>query len=407
MKPVAHRTIFHIDMDAFFASIEQRDHPQYRSKPVIVGAQPGNRGVVSAASYEARSYGIHSAMPINEAYARCPHGIFVRPRMEVYESVSCALMELFSTFSHVVEQISVDEAFIDMTGTGRLFGPPLTAARRIAAMIRSRQQLTASIGIAPNKFCAKIASDMNKPNGIAVCPDAPAAVERWLAPMPVGKIWGVGKKSVRILNRMNIQSIGDLQRMPPEKLIERFGKQGISLYHLCRGIDERPVHTDETCRSISREHTFAADSSDTQKWRDLLFDLTQDVSRRARKYGIRGSTVFIIWRRPDFSRHTRRKTLPRQTNVAKLIFEGALALLGEIREPSLRLLGVGLSGLDSPLQTDLFAEESGMRRWEASEAAMDELAGRFGRKVIKKGSEIRKSTANRVQESVVRNNMVW
>jgi DNA polymerase-4 len=219
----------------------------------------------------------------------------------------------------------------------------------------------------------------------------------------VGKIWGMGKKSVGMLNRIKIISIGDLQRVPPEKMVKWFGKQGISLYHLCRGIDDRPVHNDATCKSISREHTFDADSDDRQKWRDLLFDLTQDVSRRARKYGIKGSTIFITWRRPDFSRHTRQKTLPQQTNVAKLIFEGALALLGEIREPSLRLLGVGLSGLDSPLQTDLFAEKNSMHRWEASEAAMDELAGRFGKKVIKKGSEVRKDRAGVMQKVVARN----
>ncbi|MBN1575237.1 MAG: DNA polymerase IV [Chitinispirillaceae bacterium] len=389
MEP-ASRTIFHIDMDAFFASVEQRDHPQYRNKPVIVGAQPGGRGVVSAASYEARAYGIHSAMPINEAFGRCPHGIFVRPRISVYEEVSEALMQLFSTFSPKLEQISVDEAFLDMTGSERLFGPPLQTARRIAATVRSKQRLTASIGIAPNKFCAKIASDINKPHGITVCPDDPEEIVAWLAPMPVGKIWGAGKKTVQELNRMGIQTIGDMRRISLEKLINRFGRQGAALYHLSRGIDDRPVGVDAPCKSISREHTFSADSRNPDQWRETLFILIQDVSTRARRYHLKGSTVFITWRRPDFTRHTRRKTLRQQTNVAKLIFEDALALLNEVNEPSLRLLGVGITGLGAALQTDLFAKEGVMRRWEASEQAMDILADRFGSKTIKKGSELRK-----------------
>ncbi|MBN1309261.1 MAG: DNA polymerase IV [Chitinispirillaceae bacterium] len=390
MKSAAHRTIFHIDMDAFFASVEQRGHPQYCRKPVIVGAQPGGRGVVSAASYEARAFGIHSAMPINEAYRRCPHGIFIRPRMEVYKKVSDTIIALFSTFSPRVEQISVDEAFLDMTGTERLFGPPLQTARRIAAMIRSEQRLTASIGIAPNKFCAKIASDINKPDGITVCPDDPEAIIAWLAPMPVGKLWGAGKKTVLTLNGMGIQTIGDMQRISLEKMTKRFGTQGAELYYLSRGIDDRPVRADASCKSISREHTFSADSYQPDEWRETLFILTQDVAARARRYRLKGSTVVITWRSPDFTRHTRRKTLRQQTNVARLIFEGACALLNEVHEPALRLLGVGITGCATPVQTDLFAEENGVLRWEASEHAMDAIAERFGRKMIKKGREIRK-----------------
>ncbi|NLG18562.1 MAG: DNA polymerase IV [Fibrobacter sp.] len=389
MSSSNNRTIFHIDMDAFFASIEQRDNPQYMGKPVIVGARPGNRGVVSTSSYEARRFGIHSAMPINEAYRRCPDGIFVTPRMHVYESVSKAIMNIFEQFSPRVEQVSVDEAFLDMSGTDRLFGSPLDAAKAISERIRSEQKLTGSIGVAPNKFLAKIASDFNKPNGITIVPSEPQQIIEWLAPMKVGKIWGVGVKSTEVLQRMGICTVGDLQNLSLEYLNDRFGKQGISLYNLCRGIDERPVGEYDSIKSISREHTFNADSRDRNEWRDVLFLLVQDVSRRARRYGVKGHTVFLTWRRPDFSRHSRRKSLPQSSNTAKLIFDNALQLLEELKEPSLRLLGVGVTGLDDAEQTDLFAQKT-IESIEATEAAVDRIVARFGNKVIGKGREVGK-----------------
>ena len=375
-------------MDAFFASVEQRDHPDFRGKPVIVGAKVGTRGVVSAASYEARSFGIHSAMPIGEAFTRCPQGIFVTPRMQVYQAVSDEIMHIFSAFSPVVEQISVDEAFLDMSGTDRLFGTPLKAARQIAGQIRKQQQLTASIGIAPNKFCAKIASDINKPLGITVCPNDSDEITEWLAPMSVDKIWGVGKKTAAQLSRMGIQIVGDLQKLTREKLRYRFGKQGTSLYYLARGIDDRPVYIGPAAKSISREHTFLTDSSDRDHWRSTLYSLAQDVSRRARRSEVKGSTVFITYRKPDFSRHTRRKTVLHPTNVARFIFEEALSILDQVREPALRLLGVGITGLDRKLQTDLFDGESRMAVWEQSEKAVDSVTDRFGQTAIRKGSEI-------------------
>ncbi len=381
------RTIFHIDMDAFFASVEQRDNPEFRSKPVIVGGRPGSRGVVSAASYEARAFGIHSAMPINEAYSRCPKGIFVAPRMQVYSSVSNEVMRLFARFSPAVEQVSIDEAFLDMTGTDRLFGSPEKTARRISEQIRVEQGITGSIGCAPNKFCAKIASDLNKPAGITFCPMEPEAIAEWLAPMPVGKIWGVGIKSAGILNRMGICTIGDLQRMPLENLLRRFGKQGAALFYLSRGIDGRPVGTDTPGKSIAREHTFPEDSSDPGQWRAALFSLSQDVARKARKQGVKGGTVHLTYRTPDFSRHTIRRTLPRPTNVARFIFEGVLSILDQLHEPAFRLLGVGISALDETLQTDLFIDCS-QQNWELSERAIDEITNRFGISALRKGSEL-------------------
>ena len=381
------RTVFHIDMDAFFASVEQRDHPQYRGKPVIIGAKPGGRGVVSTASYEARKFGIHSAMPIGEAYSRCPHGIFIQPRMLVYEAVSRSIMTLFAHFSPCVEQVSVDEAFLDMTGTRRLLGSPLLAARAIADALKKQHHLTASIGIAPNKFCAKVASDCNKPDGITICPSDPQGVIEWLAPMEVRKIWGVGKITAGTLARAGVTTVGQLQQMQFDQLVDRFGRQGMALYYLARGVDDRPVENGGPCKSISREHTFPVDSHDRARWRSTLFALSQDVARHARRDGVKGRTVVLIWRRPDFSRHSRRVTLLQPTNVARFIFETAMQLLEKTGEPVLRLLGVGITGLGQPLQTDLFTGTAGFSHIELSEQTVDALTERFGRNIITKGYE--------------------
>lgn len=388
MAGMIRRTVFHVDMDAFYASVEQRDHPEYRKRPVIVGAKVGTRGVVSAASYEARVFGIHSAMPISEAFTRCPHGVFVTPRMKVYRAVSEMIMDIFSEFSPVVEQISVDEAFLDMTGTERLFESPLKAAQLLTEKIRKQQQLTASIGIAPNKFCAKIASDLNKPAGCTVCPESSEEIIAWLAPMSVDKIWGIGKKTAAQLNSSGIRFVGDLQKLTREKMIRRFGKHGSALHDLVRGIDRRPVGAGPAAKSISREHTFAFDTSDRDVWRSTLFTLTQDVSRQARRSGVKGSTVFITYRKRDFSRHTRRKTVVHPTNVARFIFEEALSMVGTVETQPLRLIGVGITNLELPLQTSLFDDESVMATWEQSEKAIDAITDRFGGKVIRKGCEI-------------------
>jgi len=387
------RIIIHIDMDAFFASIEQRDNPAYRGKPLIVGAQPGTRGVVAAASYEARRFGVRSAMPISEAVRRCPAGIFVRPRMEAYEHESQAVMRILGSFSPVVEQVSIDEAFLDMTGTEKLLGTPLQAAKKIAVRIQEKLAITASIGIAPNKFLAKIASDLNKPNGIAEAPFEEKAIIDWLAPMPAGRVWGIGKKTNAVLTRMGINTIGDLQKLSLEVLAERFGKQGEDLYALSRGIDDRPVAEEGEARSISREHTFNVDSHDREAWKGVLFSLAQDVARRARSAGVKGATIVLIYRKTDFSKHTKRKPLAYPTNVAKFIYEGALDLLDEVNDKALRLIGVGLTGLGSEEQTDLFAQEPKAAALEVAEAAVDRITQKYGDEVIGKGREMgRKKT---------------
>lgn len=376
-------------MDAFFASIEQRDNPLLRGKPVIVGADPTGRGVVCAASYEARRFGIRSAMPIGEAFRRCPNGAFVRPRMKVYSEESDRIMGILDTFSPLVEPVSVDEAFLDMTGTRRLHGPPQSSAHALAKSITQTTSLTASIGIAPNKFLAKIASDCNKPAGITLVPKDPVEIVAWLAPMDVGKIWGVGKVTQQSLNQYGIRTIGDLQALPEKMLRHNFGNLGESLYRLCRGIDDRNVGLSEDAKSISREYTFDTDCSDPQQIRATLLTCAADVSRRARASFVAGATVVFIYRTPAFTKHTRRAGLLSATNLTRSIYDTACTLFEQIllHERVFRLVGLGITGLTTATQTDLFGEPE-RTRVEASEAAMDNVQDRFGKQVIKRGAEL-------------------
>lgn len=380
--------IFHVDMDAFFASVEQRDNPQYRGKPLIVGAKPGNRGVVSTASYEARKFGIHSAMPINEAFNKCPQGIFITPRMEVYERVSGQIMKIFEQFSPQIEKVSVDEAFIDMSGTEKLFGDPLNAAELISQQIKKQQGLTASIGIASSKFVAKIASDLNKPDGISCAPFDSEQLQKWLAPLALRRMWGVGSRSEEIFNRCSVNTIGDMQKLSMDYLCKRFGKQGVDFYYLCRGIDNRPVLQQDSVKSISREHTFNVDCFDRQEWKTTLHRLSQDVAWRARNIGVKANTVFLTYRKPDFSRHTRRKSLLEPTNLAKTIYDTVIGILEELDERCFRLIGVGITGLDQQIQLNLFAAPDSSDLLETCERAVDKINARFGSEVIKKGLEL-------------------
>lgn len=254
-------------------------------------------------------------------------------------------------------------------------------------MICDGRGLTASVGIAPNKFLAKIASDFNKPSGITMAPFESKAIEEWLAPLNVGRIWGVGKKTQSLLESMGFLVVKDVQRLSLEFLCDKFGKYGSDLYYLCRGIDDRPVGEGESAKSISREHTFNVDSRNSEEWKKTLLVLAQDVARRARRHGVKGSTVVLAYRRPDFSRHSRRKALPYSTNIAKSIYETALVLLEQAHEPALRLIGVGITGLDNDAQTDLFGDSASVKSLEASEKAVDKVLERFG-EVIGKGTEI-------------------
>ena len=389
--PDVSMTVLHVDMDAFFASIEQRDNPELKGKAVVVGARPGTRGVVSAASYEARKFGIHSAMPIGEAWSRCPRAVFVGPRMKAYAAASARLITILHQFSPDIEQVSVDEAFVDLSGTGGLWGRPVEAARKILARIGKELSLSASIGVAPNKFLAKIASDMDKPGGITVVPDDPDAVVEWLAPQPVAAIWGVGNKTRQRLQRYNVHTIGDLQKLPRRLLRDRFGAHGTSLYNLARGIDHRRVADGERAKSISREHTFNEDCSDEARWKSTLLSLAGDVCRRCRRAGVKGGTVVLTWRTPDFARHSRRKSLPVPTDLTGEVYAAALELLrrARVEGSALRLIGVGMTGFNVPVQLELFEEIERKKEWEMSESAMDAIKEKFGENAIFLGGENR------------------
>lgn len=384
------KIFFHVDMDAFFASIEQRDHPEYLGKPVIVGAKPGYRGVVSAASYEAREFGVHSALPINQAYRRCPNGIFVRGRMEVYTKVSSELMAIMRSFSPLVEPLSIDEAFMDMSGTQKLWGKPVDAARILQTKIQDILNLTGSIGIAPNKFLAKIASDMNKPNGITVVPFDKNEIISWLGVLKISKIWGIGKKTEELLKSWGINLVSDLHNISPKILEKHFGKNGIALYNLSRGIDFREISELEAAKSISREYTFNKDSFDKEEWFRVILTLSRDVARRTRKSNRKGRTVMLVYRTPDFKRYSRRVTIPDPTDLAKEIYETASILLN--REltglKSLRLIGVGISNFNEPIQINLFENSKEQKNWQASEQAMDKISDKFGKDAILRAGEM-------------------
>ena len=299
--------ILHVDMDAFFASVEQRDHPEWRGRPVIVGAGPHERGVVSTCSYEARAFGVHSAMPSRTAYAKCPHAIFVPPRMRVYQAVSDQVFEILGHYSPFVEGVSVDEAFLDITGTVHLFGDARTLGERLRAEVWDVCRLTCSVGLAPNRLLAKIASEEAKPNGLSEMPSEPEAIRAWLAPKPVKILWGVGKKTNEILAKYGYRTCGDLQAADPRFLVRILGAaaaQSIQA-HAC-GHDASAVAAEAAEeKSVSREYTFDADESDRSVVRERLLALVADVGRRVRRTPRRACTAKIKLRDAFFNTLTR------------------------------------------------------------------------------------------------------
>jgi DNA polymerase-4 len=382
-RPAPARAVAHVDMDAFYAAIEQRDRPALRGRPVIVGADPRGRGVVSAASYEARRYGVRSAMPIGEAARRCPHGVFLPVDMDKYRRVSAQILGLLGEFSPLVEVLSVDEAFVDLTGTERLFGPPDDTVRRIRARIRAETGLTASAGLAANKFVAKVASDVGKPDGLVVVP--PGSEGRFLAPLPVTRLWGVGPRTAEALADIGIRTIGQLQRMPPAALAARFGRQGGHLHALASGHDDRPVEPWTPPKSIGAETTFDADTTDAEALGRTLRGQAERVARELRQGGYAAARVTLKLRFVDFRTVTRARTgEPTQDGLE--IYRRAAALLGleGVREP-VRLVGVSASSLVAAGTGQLSLLDPGAVRRERLAKAVDALAGRYGRDVVVPG----------------------
>ena len=342
------KVIFHVDMDAFYAAVEQGDNPEYRGKPVIIGAMPGSRGVVSACSYEARKFGVHSAMPISEAYRRCPDGIYLPVRMERYQEVSRGIMRLFESFTPKIQQISVDEAFLDMTGTERLFGPPRDAAQRVKALVRSESGLIISIGVAPNKFLAKLASDYDKPDGLSIV--RPGEEEGFIDKLELKDLWGIGEKMRERLHELNIRDTRTLRRYTVETLRGIFGRSaGEYLYKAVRGIDPGVLREERKSHSVSNETTFEQDTADPEIIRQTILELSHEVAFRLLDAGETGTTAFIKLRLSDFSTTTAQKTLVHPLESAQQLFSVAQELLQKrySGDEKIRLIGVGVSGVYS------------------------------------------------------------
>jgi DNA polymerase-4 len=374
-------------MDAFYASIEQCDRPELRGKPVIVGGI-GPRGVVSAASYEARPFGVHSAMPMATARRLCPHGSFLPVRMSHYGQISRQLREILLWFTPRVEPLSLDEAFLDVHGCEGLHGPAPEIARQIKGRMKAETGLTASVGVAPNKFLAKLASDQSKPDGLVVVP--PQGVPEFLGPLPVGRLWGVGAKAEKRLHALGVRTIGQLAGLPERVLIDHFGKLGRHVWQLARGQDERPVVPDREAKSISTETTFPQDVGDRDTLRACLLDLVEHLASRLRHAGLRARTIELKIRSSDFRTRHRGQALPQPTNLTDALWQAALEVFqnGLTKELlPLRLLGVGGSRLtrDAHVQGDLFDAGLGKRR-QALDQAVDAIRGQFGEAAIRRGS---------------------
>ncbi len=381
------RTILHVDMDAFFAAVEQRDHPELRGKPVLVGGAADRRGVVSAASYEARPYGCRSAIPMATALRLCPHAVVVPVRMQRYREVSNQVFHIFEEFSPVVEPLSIDEAFLDLTGTEALFGPGEAAAAALKRRIRDVTGLAASVGVAPNKFLAKLASDLRKPNGLCVVP--PEAVQEFLDPLPVERLWGVGAATLKRFHQMGVATVRQVRRQPLERLVREFGMAGEHFHRLAHGQDHRPVSPDHQAKSISHETTFAEDVGDVEYLRTVLLHQVEDVAYRLRRHELFGRTVTLKLRSPDFVTVTRATTLPDPVQHTDALWDAASrtfdAWWKENAGP-LRLIGVGAGNLTGPegRQLGLFTDTD--ERHRKLDAALDQLRERFGPNAVRRRS---------------------
>ncbi|HEY6056512.1 MAG TPA: DNA polymerase IV [Candidatus Limnocylindrales bacterium] len=377
------RTILHVDLDAFFAAVEQRDRPELRGRPVVVGGGgPGDRGVVSTASYEARRYGIHSAMPLRTAAALCPSAVFVPVDGRKYQAVSKQVMAVLRRFTDLVEPISIDEAFLDVTGSRALFGDGAAIGRTIKGAIRAETQLTASVGVAATKLVAKIASDLQKPDGLVVVP--PGEEASFLAPLAIGRLWGVGPQTATALREYGVRVIGDLAALPEDLLVRRFGKFGGVLRDRALGLDPDPVGDAEAAKTIGHEHTFDVDTNDRETIERTLLAMSEGVSSRLRAARVKAGTVTVKIRDSGFRTITRQRPLEEPTDMTEPIWRAALELARpELRGIRVRLLGVTASHLDDPHQLALFGADDERRR-RAIEAA-DAVRRRFGARAVTRG----------------------
>ena len=386
------RYIAHVDMDAFFAAVEQRDDPSLMGKPVVVGADPKKgkgRGVVSTCSYEARKFGIHSAMPISIAYKKCPKAVFIYPNMEKYAEASHHIYDIFYEFTPDIEPIGIDEAFLDITKSYRLFGTPRKTCLLIKEKIKRNTGLTASLGLAPTKMAAKIASDLEKPDGFVEV--SPEGLLNFLWPLDIGRIWGLGGKSEAVFHEMGIRKIGDLARKDVKDVVRVFGKNGLHFWKLANGIDERAIETECEAKSVSNELTFEADTSDKDKIEGALMMLSEKVAGRLRDDKIKGRTITLKIRLEGFHTYTRSTTIDKGSNFDDTIYARIKKLFDgfELKGKKVRLIGVKVSNLSPSGFKDSFFEEGNEGKKDQVHKAIDLIKEKFGESSIHRARSLR------------------
>ena len=389
------RKILHLDLDAFFCAVEEQRDPTLHGKPFAVGGKPNERGVVASCSYAARKFGIHSAMPMSRAVKLCPQLVIVSSQHGRYGEVSKQVMAQLYTLSPQVEQLSIDEAFLDVSD---LQEPAETLAHQLQTTIRNELGLPCSIGVAANKLVAKIANNIGKASARPAAGDTPNAVNvvppgqesAFLAPLPVKELWGVGPKMAAKLEAMGLKTIGDVAAWPDTDLERRFGKHGRDIARRAKGIDTRPVETEHDTKSVSQETTFAKDISDEDKLKQTLRKLSEQVGYRLRKAELSGTTVRLKIRWADFTTHTRQVTLPNPTNLDKEIYTAIEKLFENVWPPGkrVRLLGVGVSNFETPARQLGLWEEAGHQTDQKLQDALDEIRGKFGKKAVQRGSQL-------------------
>lgn len=380
--------ILHVDMDAFYASVEERERPELVGRPVVVGGTPEGRGVVAAANYAVRKYGVHSAMATATAIRLCPDVVVLPVRMSLYAEVSQQIRDIFFRFTSLVEPLSLDEAFLDVTGSESLFGSGEQIARRIKQEIKQETSLVASVGVAPNKFLAKIASDLQKPDGLVVV--RPDQIQSFLDPLLVGRLWGVGRVTRLALERLGIHTIEQLRRLSIETLTRDFGRRGEHFWKLAHGIDDRAVVPDREAKSISQETTFSTDISDKELLRAQLLELTEQTMRHLRRHKKRARTVHLKIRFANFQTITRSRTLTNATDVTAEVWRAAKELHDHALSAEhlgVRLLGVGVSKLCGSrlIQMTLFGDEHEHSKQRKLDAASDIVRDKFGDSALSKG----------------------
>ncbi|MGB5425976.1 MAG: DNA polymerase IV [Gammaproteobacteria bacterium] len=383
-----HRWIAHMDLDAFFASCEQLEHPEYRGLPVVVGARPGHRGVVAAASYEARRFGIHSAMPISEAFRRCPDAVFLRPDMEKYRRHSRQVFQILETLAPVVEAASIDEAYLDVSGLEKLLGTPAAIGHEIKQRILDGTGLTASVGIGPNRLIAKLGSEHRKPDGLTVV--FPEQVLDFLAPMPVANLRGLGRQTQKVFSRLGISTVQQLRAFPLPLLEQHLGKKAAASFHRqAMGIASDTILPGQRRKSISKETTFETDIRDNTRLHDALRGLAADVARTARREGLSGVVVTLKIRFAGFETCTRQYTHTTPTCDEREMLKTAwqLFLDGKLPDKPVRLIGIGLSDWEEgqPTQADLFEQPEQQQDNKRLLATIDAVTEKFGKQLLQVG----------------------